>query len=78
MLALLLNLGFAAGGTVTPPSTGKNTTSTSTSTSLSVGSFSRLEYDRALIRKRKIQQGYLKDDEELLAIMIATLTRRKK
>lgn len=77
MLALLLNMGFAAGGTVTPGVV-KNTTSTSTSTSLSVGSFSRLEYDRALIRKRKIQQGYLKDDEELLAIMIATLTRRKK
>ena len=36
------------------------------------------KYDKELIRRRKIQQGYLKDDEELLAIMIATLTRRKK
>ncbi len=77
MLALLLNMGFAAGGAATPGVI-KNTTSTSTSTSLSVGSFSKLEIDRQLIRRRKIQQGYLKDDEELLAIMIATLTRRKK
>ncbi len=77
MLALLLNLGFAAGGTVTPTVT-KNTTSSSTSTSLSVGSFTRETYNRELIRRRKIQQGYLKDDEELLALMIATMMRRKK
>ena len=61
MLALLLNLGFAGGGTVTTSN---------------AGSFNTTDRNwRRTQRRLAIQQGLLKDDEEVLALLLATMYR---
>ena len=63
MLALLMNLGFAGGGEVVV-----------TSTNTGGGVTEAVDWKR--LQRLRMQQGYLKDDEEALALILAELTRR--
>ena len=63
MLALLMNLGFAGGGEVVVTST-------------NTGGGVTEEVDWKRLQRLRMQQGYLKDDEEALALILAELTRR--
>jgi len=63
MLALLMNLGFAGGGEVVV-----------TSTTTGGGVTEAVDWKR--LQRLRMQQGYLKDDEEALALILAELTRR--
>ena len=63
MLALLMNLGFAGGGEVV-------VTNTTTGGSITEA------VDWKRLQRLRMQQGYLKDDEEALALILAELTRR--
>lgn len=64
MLALLMNLGFAGGGTYVAPAT---TTGGSVTEAI----------DWKRLQRLRMQQGYLKDDEEALVLILAELTRRR-
>lgn len=64
MLALLMNLGFAGGGTPVTP------TATTTGGSVTEA------VDWKRLQRLRMQQSYIKDDEEALALILAELTRR--
>ena len=65
MLALLMNLGFAGGGTYVAPA----------ATTTDGGVTEAIDWKR--LQRLRMQQGYLKDDEEALALILAELTRRR-
>lgn len=65
MLAVLMNLGFAGGGTAVAASTNAG----------SISAFDRYSIQHK--RRLAIQQGILKDDEEVLALLIGQFIRRK-
>ncbi len=62
MLAALLNLGFAGGGTAEEESVTKG----------GFGSF-----DRKFLRRLQIQQGIRKDDDEVVALILGLMNRRQ-
>lgn len=65
MLALLMNLGFAGGGTVTP-----------VEETVTKGGGPTAAVDWKRLHRLRMQQSYIRDDEEALALILAELTRR--
>lgn len=63
MLALLMNLGFAGGGTYVSPAT-------------TTGGGVTEAVDWKRLQRLRMQQSYIRDDEEALALILAELTRR--
>ena len=63
MLALLMNLGFAGGGEVVV-----------TSTTTGGGVTEAVDWKR--LQRLRMQQSYMRDEEEALALILAELTRR--
>lgn len=66
MLALVMNLGFAGGGGTVSSVTTKGGFSSERLT----------KQEKARLTRLKYQQSRLKDDEEALAIILATMLRR--